>query len=386
VSAASAIVIGGGIGGLSAALQLRRLGLEVVVFERQAQLSEVDTGLSLWAFACRRLQEMGLAQGLAEIGRPIERVVHREASGRHLSEVSVSPISASFGIPSYEVHRSKLQGLLANAFGSELIRFGRRCVAVHDERSRVRAEFEDGEPASADILVGADGVHSTVRDAVSGPKHLRRSPIGVWRGTMVMGEEELATGLHLRFMGPSALFGIARISDDQVRWYAGAPYVRAPRSGSEAKELALAEFAGWAPLVGGTLERTAPEDYLWNDTPHAPPFRTWGRNGMTLLGDAAHSSVPTLGISAGLAIEDAAVLGESLRVAANEISGLRAYERRRRPVAARVVRAAALFGRVLMIHRQPAYALRQLGFRIAPQGRAIRWLVRGANRNPRGSW
>jgi 2-polyprenyl-6-methoxyphenol hydroxylase-like FAD-dependent oxidoreductase len=380
VGASSAIVIGGGIGGLSAALELRRLGVAVRVFERQATLSEVNTGLSLWAFAVRRLHELGLAEDLEQIGRPIDRVVHLSASGRQLSDVPVPPLIASLDIPSYEIHRSRLQQLLAAALGSESIRFARRCVAVSTNSSGVIAEFEDGEQARADILVGADGVHSTVREAVGGSRHLRRSPIGVWRGTIRMEEEELPAGLHLRFMGPAALFGIARISDELVRWYAGGPYPRAPRSGSEAKDLALAEFRGWNPLVVGALEGTPPEDYLWNDTPHAPPLRAWGRGRITLLGDAAHSSLPTLGISAGLAIEDAAILGESLGGAPDVISGLRLYERRRRPVATRVVRVAAIFGRVLMIRRQPAYALRQLGVRLAPQKSAIRWLVGGGSR------
>jgi 2-polyprenyl-6-methoxyphenol hydroxylase-like FAD-dependent oxidoreductase len=378
----SAIVIGGGIGGLSAALQLRRLGVDVAVFERQAELSEVDTGLSLWAFAVGRLAELGLAEDLARIAKPIDRVVHRGPAGGHLSEVPVSPISGRFGVPSYEVHRSRLQRLLADSLDHNAIRFGRRCVAVQPEAGGVRAEFESGEPVSSDILIGADGVHSTVRDAVAGRTRLRRSPVGVWRGTLAMDQDELATGVHLRFMGPAALFGIARISDELVRWYAGAPYDRQPRSGSEAKQLALDRFAGWASEVVGALERTAPGNYLWNDTPHVRPLRRWGRGGLTLLGDAAHSSLPTLGISAGLAIEDAAVLRESLSASVNEVSGLRAYERRRQRVTSRVVRAAAIFGRVLMIRRQPVYASRQLAVRLAPQSLALRWLVSGGQRRP----
>jgi 2-polyprenyl-6-methoxyphenol hydroxylase-like FAD-dependent oxidoreductase len=378
VAARSVIVIGGGIGGLSAALELRRHGHEAMVFERQPELSEVDTGLSLWAFAARRLRELGLAAGLAEIGRPIERVIHRGPNGRHLNEVAVTPLSAPLGVPSHEVHRSKLQRLLADTLGREVIRFGCRCVAVQAGPAGVRAEFEGCEPVSADLLVGADGVHSTVRDAITGPGQLRSSPIGVWRGTLSMGDDEPPTGTHLRFMGPARIFGIARISDEVARWYAGAPIGRAPGSREEAKELALEEFDGWAPEVVGPLQQTAAEDYLWNDTPHAPPRKIWGQGRMTLLGDAAHSSLPTLGISAGLAIEDAAVLAESLATSEDEISGLRAYEEQRRAVTSRVVRTAALFGRVLMIRRQPAYTLRQLGVRLAPQAPAIRWLVRGA--------
>ena len=167
--------------------------------------------------------------------------------------------------------------------------------------------------------------------------------------------------------------------DRDDRWYAGARFPKPrPSSGAAYRRTALDEFDGWPHPVVDTLLGTAESDYLFNDTRHLPPLRTWGQRRITLLGDAAHSSVPTLGISAGLAIEDAAVLAECLHAAGGGLSGLREYEAQRRRISARVVRSARLFGRVLMIRRQPAYKLREIGTRIAPQGLAIRWLVNGA--------
>lgn len=379
--ARSAIVIGGGIGGLSAALYLRRAGLAVSVFESEEHLSEIDTGVTLWAFAIRRLQELGLAEELTEIGRPFERVLHCSRDGRSLGEVSVGSLSARIGAPSYEIHRAKLQALLASALGHDRIVFDRRCTGFEQDGSSVRAMFADGEMATADLLIGADGVHSAVRDAVVGQIGLRRGQIGVWRGIAPLRHDELLSDTHVRIMGTAGLFGVAKLSDDLLRWYAGAPFPPSrPQSGRERKQAALDQFGGWPQLVVDTLGRTAEHDYLFNDTPHARPFRPWGHDRVTLLGDAAHCSLPTLGISAGLAIEDAATLGESLRLTALDISGLRVYERQRQRVTARVVRAARLFGRVLMIPRGPAATLRDSGIRLAPQAVAIRWLAGG------GTW
>jgi 2-polyprenyl-6-methoxyphenol hydroxylase-like FAD-dependent oxidoreductase len=373
-----ALVVGGGIGGLSAALHLQRAGWEVSVIEQRPRLSEVDTGLSLWAFAVRRLSELGLLDRLAEIAKPMERVVHRSLSGRQLSEANVTRHSDRVGAPTYEVHRSRLQAMLADAVGHDRLIFSRRCVSCRQSGRSAVAYLADGTTEEADILIGADGVHSAVREAVVGRVELRRAEIGVWRGTLDLAHEVLPSGLHLRFVGPAGLVGLARISDEEVRWYAGARFrAGTPRSAEERKRLALGSFAGWPPLVREALERTAASDYLFNDTPHAPPFRNWGSGRITLLGDAAHCSIPTLGISAGLAIEDAAVLTECLREGSDPSSALRAYERRRRRVSARVVRTARLFGRVLMVHRRPAYSLVELGLRLAPQGPAIRWLARG---------
>jgi FAD-dependent urate hydroxylase len=263
--ASSAIVIGGGIGGLSAALQLRRAGLEVAVFEQHDRLSEVNTGLSLWAFGIRRLDELGLAGHLADIGKPIERVIHLSMDGRLLGDVAVGPLSARIGAPSYEVHRAKLQRLLADALGRDAIAFDRRCIGVPQDEGSVRADFEDGEAATADVLIGADGVHSVVCGAVprTSSTELRQTEIGVWRGTAAVGQEELPAGLHLRVMGPASLFGIARLSDEVVRWYAGARFPqRRPLSVAEYKQTALERFEAWPRPVLDTLLRTAESDYL----------------------------------------------------------------------------------------------------------------------------
>jgi FAD-dependent urate hydroxylase len=108
--------------------------------------------------------------------------------------------------------------------------------------------------------------------------------------------------------GPAGLFGVARLSDELVRWYAGAPFPpERPTSAAEFKQSALDSLARWPAEVVEVLHKTDEDDYPFNDTPHARPLRAWGEGRITLLGDAAHSSVPTLGISAGLAIEDAAV-------------------------------------------------------------------------------
>ena len=350
------------------------------MFEQHDRLSEVNTGLSLWAFAVRRLDELGLAGGLREIGKPIERVIHRSADGKTLGDVGVAPLSARIGVPSYEVHRSKLQLLLAEALGHDSIGFGARCVAVRQDEEAAEADLENGETAKADLLIGADGVHSVVRGAVpfASTMQLRRTEIGVWRGIAPVDQEEVPTGVHIRVMGPATLFGLARVSDELVRWYAAAPFPkRRPSSHTDHRQTALDIFGAWPPPVPNTLLATADADHLFNDTPHAPPLRSWGHGRITLLGDAAHASVPTLGISAGLAIEDASVLAECLHAAGCDPAGLRAYEAQRRRVAARVVRSARLFGRVLMIQRQPAYRLRQIGTRLAPQALAIRWLVHG---------
>jgi 2-polyprenyl-6-methoxyphenol hydroxylase-like FAD-dependent oxidoreductase len=146
-----AIVVGAGIGGLTAALALRRVGFEVVVFERRTELGEVNTGLSLWAFAIRRLAALGLSDPDA-FGVPIERLVHRTSTGRLLTDVAVpNPVGAR----SYDVHRGQLQERLAAAVGEERIHLGKRCVAVRQAADRVQVELDGGEVEAGDLAIGA---------------------------------------------------------------------------------------------------------------------------------------------------------------------------------------------------------------------------------------
>jgi 2-polyprenyl-6-methoxyphenol hydroxylase-like FAD-dependent oxidoreductase len=368
------IIAGAGIGGLTAALELRRAGFEVSVFERRTELGEVNTGLSLWAFAMRRLAELEFADP-DDFGVPIERLVHRTSSGRLLTDVAVpQPMETA----SYDVHRGRLQERLADAVGVERIHLGRGCVAVRQGGGRAEVELGDGEVEAADLVIGADGVSSTVRTALVGPVELRRDELGVLRGIATVGEDEVARGVHTRYLGPGALFGVARLNEREVRWYAGTAFPDSPpRAGDEAKALALQTFDGWAPEVTDVLERTPSDDYLFNDTPHAGPLRTWGRGRITLLGDAAHPMLPTLGVAGGVAIEDAGVLAECLWVKPDPEAALRLYERRRQSVARRLTRAAAAFERAMIAGPQRIHTLRELAFRAAPQRTALRWLASG---------
>ncbi len=366
------IVVGAGLGGLTAGLALRRAGFDVEIVERRSELGDVNTGLSLWGFAIARLEDLGLRTP-DEFGSPIERLVHRTAADEPLTDV---PVPGGRGI-SHDVHRGELQSHLADAFGRDRITLGLGCVGVFGGAAGAEVEFADGTRRSADVVIGADGVSSTVRTAVVGPVRLRRDAIGAWRGIAAVGVDEFPRGLHLRFLGEGALFGIGRLSDEVVRWYAGASLPSVPpKTGEEAKTLAERVFAGWPERVVSTLGRTPTTDYLFNDTPHSRPLRRWGAGHVTLVGDAAHPMLPTLGIAGGVAIEDSAVLGECLQHSTDIPTALRTYERRRQPTARRITRAAKGFERAMMIGG-PLRRFRDPAFRIAPQGLALRWLTAG---------
>lgn len=379
MKAPTACIVGGGIGGLSAALELRRIGFDVVVYERRPELGEVDTGFLLWSFAIKRLRSLGLGAGLNSIGEPLERLVTVSRTGQMLSDLSLGRLSAKAGAPSHDVHRAGLQRLLADALGRDAIRLGSRCVDVQQDSSRATVKLENGESVATDLVVGADGVNSIVREQIVGRVELAREGAGIWRGVAQIGTHLIPSGHHLRIMGPAGLFGVGRLDRSLVRWYAGAPAPDPPPSDPHSRFDRLRDrFGDWPEPARSVIEATPAEAVLYNDAPHAKPLRSWHSDRVALLGDAAHPTLPTLATGGGMAIEDAGVLAECLAANHHVPSALGEYQRRRRRATVRVHWGSLAFAGMLALQNRFLVALRDLGFRFDPvQLWAIRRLMVG---------
>ena len=154
------ILIGGGIGGLAAAIALRRSGIEAVVFERETDVLKIQVGggIHLWTNAMRALQELGLADRIADIGVPIERTEFRTRGGRLLATWPVGEIAHEFGLQDFGISRAELQQLLVESQGDGVVRTGLICTGFEQDASGVTARFSDGSEERGSALVGADGL------------------------------------------------------------------------------------------------------------------------------------------------------------------------------------------------------------------------------------
>ena len=178
-------VVGAGIGGAAAALSLLRAGFDVHVYEQAATLTEVGAGVQVSPNASRILHWLGLADELAKLGvRPLAWHQRRWDDGRTLLRTPLADaVIEAFGFPHYQIHRADLLALLARELPPERLHVGHRLVALTDRGDRVEATFANGTTVDVDVLVGADGIHSTVRGACSGPSsHASRTArrTGVW--------------------------------------------------------------------------------------------------------------------------------------------------------------------------------------------------------------
>lgn len=340
----SIAIIGGGIGGLAAALSLHRAGLDVHVYERAKTLSEVGAGIQVSPNASRILHRLGLADCLAEMGvKPLAWHQRRWDDGKTLLRTPLGEaVETAFGFPHYQMHRADVLGALARAFPPERLHVGHRLTMLVDRGEQVEAEFENGTRITVDVLVGADGIHSTVRHTLFGPEKPHFTGCVAYRG-LVSADQLTHLDLEVTaqvWMGPGKHFVHYYVRNrrlvnfvaiiDQDTW--------TRESWTDRGEVsdALAAYAGWHPQVRGILGAVE-EIFVWALFDRKPMAR-WSMGRVTLLGDACHAMLPFMAQGAAQAIEDGATLAACLSGidAAGVPDALRRYEALRLPRASRV--------------------------------------------------
>ena len=348
-------IVGGGIGGLTAALALIRQGIEPIVLERTAQLTEIGAGIQIAANGTLVLRELGLEPALASVATVPLRYDYRDlATGRLLYHAPLGAEAATrYGALMYNVHRADLLALLRGALPDGIVRLGAECVSIAQDSRCATVTLRSGETIEADAVVGADGIHSVVREALHGPEDKQFANIVMWRALVPAAR---LAGLPLPVAG-NYWFGIGRnvisywVRGDLYSLLAAVPAAEVTReSWTESGDVAelLRSFDGAEPTVQKML--AAVESSFITGMYYRDPAPQWGDGRISLLGDAAHAMVPYLAQGACRAIEDAWILATCLRRhgPAAVPAALAEYELRRRPRTTRL-QAMARFS-VKMAH------------------------------------
>ena len=346
VAAMEAIVVGAGIGGLATALALGRVGVRTTVLERGSELRLEGAGISLWSNAVRALQELRVDTEVLAAGSELRQAETLNQNGRLLSRSSL--VEAGGGAPSICVARGDLLNILAAALEDQQIRFQSRVVSFQQSSDAVSVELDNGESLEADILIGADGIHSKLRAQLFGEEPPRSANTACWRGMVEWASPYLQDGNTQVFLGNRGQLGVLPCGDGKVYWFA-ARATDAPLAEEEHAPPVLEFFGDWAPPVVELLKATPPEAILFNQIVDRPPVGKWGEGRVVLLGDAAHSTTPNLGQGGCQALESAVVLAHCLRVSDDPEQALSAYTERRRPRTSWVTQQSRLAGSFLQM-------------------------------------
>jgi salicylate hydroxylase len=326
-------IVGGGIGGLTAALALRARGLEVAVFEQAEALREIGAGVSIHPNAARLLRRIGLEDQLQRIGSPISGIALRTSYGEPIT-TPAGPATPAFSKDDqgYNVHRASFLNLIFDALPKGMVTLGHRCIQLSEQADRVHLSFANGASAEADVVIGADGIRSVVQREIGLQSCPTSERIMAYRG--LIPAERLPWASNLKdpalWLGSGRsflLYPVARgrlinmvafvptDTDSDESW--SAP--------GDLKALA-AEYAGWDQPVQDTIN-SLEETFRWGIYDRAPlPYWSTGR--IALMGDAAHPMVPHIGQGAGQSIEDGFTLAVLLeRCPSDKVADrLRLYE------------------------------------------------------------
>ncbi|MBH5333974.1 FAD-dependent monooxygenase [Streptomyces pactum] len=334
MSRRKALVIGAGIGGLTAAAALRDAGWDVEVHERATELRAAGSGLSVMSNAIAALDSIGLDLGLEKRGQVLESYHVRTARGRLIREFPFPGIIRRLGVPCVLITRSELQQALLEATDGIPLHLGSTAeeFTTDPATGRVTVRFADGRRTDGDVLIGADGFNSAIRRQLVGPgEESRDSGYVCWLALTPFSHPRFTTGSVIHYWGSGQRFGLVDMGGGLLYWWGtkNMPTEQSHHWRGGKADVARA-FAGWADEVQHAIAVTDESAILAVPSRDRPFLERWGRGPVTLLGDAAHPMLTSLGQGSGMAIEDAAVLARRLRDAPDVAAALRGYEDERR--------------------------------------------------------
>jgi salicylate hydroxylase len=336
-----AVIVGGGIGGTAAAVALARAGIDVRVYEQAQQLAEVGAGVALAPNGLRMLEKLGVGDGIERLGARHSSTELRLSDGRPARH---EPHQFALAGRNIGIHRADLLGLLVAELPPGTVRTGHQCTGLHQDTDGAVAGFANGTTATADVVIGADGIHSTAQGSVVPPAEPVFSGVVAYRGLVPRVAGYPADTMRM-WVGESKHFLVFPVRAGRLLNYVGFVQSRAPvrESWSEPGDPATlaGHFAGWDPVIGeviAAVSKPGGSGFQWGMYDRAPLSR-WSSGRLTLLGDAAHPMLPHLGQGVNQALEDAVALATLLgavTASAGVPRALAAYEELRRGRTARV--------------------------------------------------
>jgi 2-polyprenyl-6-methoxyphenol hydroxylase-like FAD-dependent oxidoreductase len=331
------LVCGAGVGGLSAAIGLVGLGHDVEVFERSSELRSTGAGLNLWPNAGRAIYGLGLRQQYDDICVKLDRYLNYDSEGKLLFEKDTSHWPEKYGAASVGVYRWSLTAMLADAYGAHRINFDHEVVSVEERGGKAICHFSNGSSYEGDVVIGADGIHSAIREQLIGGVTFRRNEHHAfrYRAILDLDQVDVDPAAQTGFYSPAGWLSVIPIGNGKAYWFGSA-------SGANNFDEFMEFFSSWKNThIPRTLSMT-PRDAVVESPLYdvAGILYKWTHKRITLMGDAAHPMMPDLAQGASQTFIDALALRDVFAKHSNVEVALAEYENQRRPAASYVVKCS----------------------------------------------
>lgn len=361
-------IIGGGIGGLTLALALRKFGFKAELYEQAPELLDVGAAIAIWPNALRVLEPLGLADKIRDHSGAMKEIRWLDRRGNLLNQIRIFDAVA--------LHRADLQSTLLHALQTSTIHLGYSLIKYEQQKDKVIATFANGHSLEADFLIGADGIHSRCRTQLLADDQPIYRGYTVWRGISSVSLDSLPPATAIEIHAPAKRFGIGPVGNGRIGWWASgnATSRHSSINGDSQGEL-LRLFKDWYRPAVQLVEATASRNILTTPAFDREPSRIWGKGRLTLLGDAIHPTTPNLGQGGCLAMEDAMVLARCFQKYGATEEALRKYEGCRYKRTAAITKYSRVYGRMGQWANPLAHGFKTTILALTPES-VMRRLVR----------
>jgi FAD-dependent urate hydroxylase len=340
------------MGGLAAAIALRKVGLRPIVLERMPSQPHVNGGLHIWTNGSKALDWLGVEDALRAGGAPVHTLVFADWRGKVLLRAKVSKLEQEYGHGAFFVPRVDVPRALLGQLPDGVVRWGSNVTEVSEDAHGVTAILADGTEVKGKVLIGADGISSLVRRHLFGQIEPRSLGYEDWGAVVDFEHPSAPEGHYPTYWGAGTRLGVANIGQGRLYWAAALQRSPEEREAGTTPKIAdmLEQFRGWPAPIEEVIAATPEDAFYGAHIRDLKPMKEWGRSRMTLMGDAAHATSPNAGRGVSEALEDAVVVARNLaelpdlddtgRIAA----ALHAYEERRRKPTTSVIKLSRQIG------------------------------------------
>ena len=300
---------------MTTALAFEKLGIDYQLFEKAPELNEVGAGIWLAPNALQVFDWLGILDEIQNHGNAIDRITLAEPDFSPISDSFQHEVKRKFGYTTVAIHRAELQKILFQKVPSEKVHLGIPFKKFVRDENGLSVIFEKGKREKTNYLIGADGIHSPVRNQLFPESSLRYSGQTCWRGISDYKIEPYLSHRGLELWGDRIRFGISKVSKGKVYWFAVAlskPQIKDDID--ELKNQLSKSYSSFHPLVNRVIMATPKDKILRNDISDLEPIKKWYEGNVCLIGDAAHATTPNMGQGGAQAIEDAYYLANLIKI------------------------------------------------------------------------